>query len=362
MTSKFQHTGDTTYIKLALNLFNQALKVDPEYIGVIGGKALLYREAQIFDSAMFYSRRIYELDPMSNPGAIGLTYLYMNKPDSAYKYLTKAVDLAPNDAWLNLAMGQVLLQYLNEPVKGLKYYQNAYDFMDVSDASLNGQIAWAFELIGDYSKAGKYVYKALSQSSECYFIYQYDYLLIGQGKYDEALHFLDSTCSVNPCEPICDITRFIIYASKKDFQEAEKYYNKNTIPQNFRNGVPDIYIAYLYKETDRKKEAFSILNDLIKVNEGWLKNTIGGIDMMWYKLDLAAAYALLDENEKALQYLRELEKLGTIEGAFNLKTFPGFDNLRNDPEFKAIVKSIEDKRAAIREKVKEMEQRGEINL
>jgi hypothetical protein len=43
-------------------------------------------------------------------------------------------------------------------------------------------------------------------------------------------------------------------------------------------------------------------------------------------------------------------------------TFPGFNNLRSDPEFKAIVKRIEEKRASLREKVWEMEQRLEIYL
>ena len=46
----------------------------------------------------------------------------------------------------------------------------------------------------------------------------------------------------------------------------------------------------------------------------------------------------------------------------SIMTFPGFNNLKNNPEFLAIVKRIEDNRAALREKVREMEQRREINL
>ena len=45
-----------------------------------------------------------------------------------------------------------------------------------------------------------------------------------------------------------------------------------------------------------------------------------------------------------------------------IRTFPGFDNLRNDPKFNEIVKRIEDKRAVIRAQFKEMEERGEINM
>ncbi len=52
------------------------------------------------------------------------------------------------------------------------------------------------------------------------------------------------------------------------------------------------------------------------------------------------------------------EKIGYRKYPCSLRTFPGFDNLRNDPEFKAIVKHLEDKRTADREKTKEMELRG----
>ena len=60
---------------------------------------------------------------------------------------------------------------------------------------------------------------------------------------------------------------------------------------------------------------------------------------------------MLGENKKALEYLVQIEKLGLFEYPITL-SFPGFDNLRNDPEFKAIVKRIEDKRAANREKLR----------
>lgn len=40
------------------------------------------------------------------------------------------------------------------------------------------------------------------------------------------------------------------------------------------------------------------------------------------------------------------------------KTYPLFENLRDDPEFKAIVKRAQDEKAALRAQVREMEERG----
>ena len=78
---------------------------------------------------------------------------------------------------------------------------------------------------------------------------------------------------------------------------------------------------------------------------------------------LAAAYAILDENDKCLEYLSQAEKLGFIRSyPYNIEIFPAFENLRDDPEFKAIVKRAKDKAAAIRAQVREMEERGELDL
>ncbi len=71
---------------------------------------------------------------------------------------------------------------------------------------------------------------------------------------------------------------------------------------------------------------------------------------------------VLGDNNKAIGFIKLLEKYGCNDNPFPLMTFPGFNNLRSDPEFKAIVKRIEEKRASLREKVWEMEQRLEISL
>ena len=88
---------------------------------------------------------------------------------------------------------------------------------------------------------------------------------------------------------------------------------------------------------------------------------VNGVQLSIIRLKLASSYAMLGENEKALDYLSQLEKFGLFEYPITL-AFPGFDNLRNNPAFKAIVKHIEDQRAAVRERVREMEDSGELNL
>jgi hypothetical protein len=125
-------------------------------------------------------------------------------------------------------------------------------------------------------------------------------------------------------------------------------------------GYNDIYFNYLLEATGKKNEAVKGLKNSIKYYEAEILKGYG-INLTINRLKLAASYAMLGENEKALEYLSQLEKFGLFEYPITL-AFPGFDNLRNDPRFKAIVKRIEDQRAAVREKVRQMEQSGELNL
>ncbi len=119
----------------------------------------------------------------------------------------------------------------------------------------------------------------------------------------------------------------------------------------------------MYKETGRSKEAFSILKNSIKQEEDFLKKENNLITLSSFKIRLAASYSILGEKDKALRYLSELEKSGTfVEWPVSVRTFPGFDKLRNDPEFKAIIKSSEEKKASLRAEVKRLEQNGVINM
>jgi tetratricopeptide (TPR) repeat protein len=352
--------------KIMLNLYNQALKIDPLYTGALSGKASLFNWLGRYDSAMIYYKKVLEIDALDSHTwmGIGMIYQFSNKPDSAYYYFKKGLEHGANDPWDYTLMGQHLLYYMNDVIGALKYYQKGYDAQGGKSAALEWNTMIIFGMIGDYEKAQKYTYKALSQRSECEYIYDYNFLLYNQGKYNEALQFLDSVCSVNACEAYCLASKFYIYTIQKDFAKAEQYYNKYLNAGkigNVNDTISLVFLASLYKETGRKKEAFSILNEVIRNVEKQLKH-MGGWGYMQTKWLLTAAYAILDKNEKVLQYLSELEKTGFLQGSFNLKTFPGFDNLRNDPEFKAIVKRIEDKNAAIRKEVEEMRQRGEITL
>jgi TolB-like protein/Tfp pilus assembly protein PilF len=371
MVRKWRYTGDSIYLKLAHNLLNQSIDIDSEYIDALSAKSMIFSETRQFDSALVYSKKILEIDPENSEGynGIGLIYFYSNEPDSALKYFFREDEIDPNNPWTNLAIGQLYFFWKNDVIKGFPYYQKALDYGGDSEPEINQNISYVFFYIGDNGKAEKYLRKAIYLRPECELIRQYEQILFTQGKYDDAFHFLDSICSITDCGKYCDMTRFYIYTTQSEFEKAESYYIK-TVDAGFKKTVFDsvfkanyIYIGYLYNETGRRKEALSILKRSIERDENFLKGKNNLITLSAFKLKLAAAYSIIGEKNKALRYLSELINSGMfVEWPFSVRTFPGFDKLRIDPEFKAILKRSDEKKASLRALVKNMEQKGVINM
>ena len=78
---------------------------------------------------------------------------------------------------------------------------------------------------------------------------------------------------------------------------------------------------------------------------------------------LTGAYSILNDKVNALHYLSKLEESGFYTGWQDfMMIFPAFKNLWDDPEFKTIITRVQDKKSALRAQVREMEERGEIDL
>jgi hypothetical protein len=122
----------------------------------------------------------------------------------------------------------------------------------------------------------------------------------------------------------------------------------------------DLSITELYSNTGRKEEADMLLERLLTVYKKQLE--IEGEH--WHNtLILSNIYAQLDERDKALEYLAKTFDFGVTWGWQDIiEHHPLYRNLWDDPEFEAIVQRAKDEKEAIRAKILEMEERGEIDL
>ncbi|RPI66656.1 MAG: hypothetical protein EHM47_16270, partial [Ignavibacteriales bacterium] len=322
--------------------------------------------------------KILEIDPnYLSYDEKGSIYFFSGKADSAIKYMLKEDEVDPDNPWTNLMLGQIYVYYRNEVIKALPYFQKALASGGDLEPEINIVISETFFLIGDNVKAEKYLKNAIFLRPECSLIGEYGHFLFTQGKYSEALNFLDSICMVNDCGQKCIISKYYLYLTEGDFEKAEHYYN-SAVDAGYKQieeykvlyywnlyKYDNLYLACLFNETGRRNEALRILKEYIEVHEDFLKENKDWpflFQLSIIKLRLATAYAIMYEKDKALKYLAELEKTVYFEFPCSIKTFPAFNKFRDDPEFKAILKSIEKKRAAIRAQVRRMEEKGEINM
>jgi tetratricopeptide (TPR) repeat protein len=265
-----------------------------------------------------------------------------------------------------MCVGQVLFMRKSKIIEALPYYQKAYNLGKdaYSGSGIHYNIALLYSAIGDYEKAIKYMRNALSMNStSCPYVWGTFQIMLMQEKYDKALVFLDSISRITPCETLCDIARYCLCITQKEFVKAETFLNKAIHSGYIPNGDDRLFVSYLYKETGRETEAYDMLRNYIKEldfsDKGLTAADLGRKSLIL----LGAAYATLGDNRKALYYLSELEKrVYVFNTPISLETFPGFDSLRNDPEFKAIVKRIENKKDSVRSEIKQLELRGEIAL
>ena len=363
---KWRYIKDTTLLDLASNLFDEALKLDPDYISALHGKAIIFREYEMLDSSLDYSKKILAIDK-NYPYAIsniGVALIHQNKPESALTYFQKAIDNSPNNAnlsWFYNGMGQALFWCRNDVIGSLPYFDKAKKFGGLSNPQIHYNISLPFYSIGDYENALEYQLNALRISSECEDLRRTMYILLSQQKYEVAINLIDSVGRITLCYPLCEMMRAYVCINQKQFSQAETYM-ENAIKNGFVPDIDDnVYIACLYMMTGRKEEAKSVINKIISVNDRWISRGLyfqTGI----FNLRLAASYALLGDAAKTIQHLEKLETYGYTEIPISLKTFPGFDKIRNSPEFISILQKLESDRDSLRTVVKGMQQKGEIDL
>jgi TolB-like protein/AraC-like DNA-binding protein/tetratricopeptide (TPR) repeat protein len=365
-TRKWDFDGDDQYLRLALNTFENALRIDPEYVIAILGKAIALVKLSEYDSSMVYYQKVLMIDRDNSSalGGIGGIYMYQNAPDSALAYFDKAIESNPNGEqafWNYLGAGQVEFMYRNNIIKALSYYQKAFNLGGDSWPEIHNNISQLFSSLGDYKRAFEYMQTAVSLTSSCNYARSSLAILTAQGKFDEAFTFIDSIGRITDCQQMCDMMRFYTFLEKQSFEEAESFLGK-AVKSGYTCTDDDyIYTSCLYRNKGRESADLLKLKQIVAREDSLIKGGKG----FWLSpkaLRVAAGYAVLGNSKKALEFLNLLAKYGCIDNSFPLKTFPGFDNIRDNPEFYKIVTQIDNTRDSLRAQVMELQLQGGLTL
>jgi TolB-like protein len=364
--------GNTTEsLQRAEDLYNKAISYDSSfaqaYIGlanVQSEKSFLkdYHSEIYLDSALTLSNIALSLDPNLADGYSirGYIFFLRNQRDAAELDINRALELNPNDWRAYEALARMYRR--DDHVKALEnfykaanlnrgpglvpilqtianiYYQTGFiEQVDVVGTQI-------FELTGDSTLYYYYLGESASLAGNIRQVLQYQ---IKSYEHDSSRQgFLYEMAGA--------------YAELGEFGESLKYYEKYLASHNDLLGGAINNIAH------RIGYAYWGYGDTVKANyyfDMQLKFSLEQIelDRIWATLhyfsyyDLAAIYAFRGDFQKSLEYLRIFNQRKTMEVwcVSMLKNDPLFKSIQNEPEFQEIVRDVESKYQAERERVRQ---------
>jgi len=139
------------------------------------------------------------------------------------------------------------------------------------------------------------------------------------------------------------------YRTIGSWEESLKYQKKYDYYWP-KSSPPDFNLGYAYLKNGYKKEAEEIFNILMKNSENYIK--INPKAFIAY-FQLAEIYASKGNKEKAYENLKSFGQMPKFT-SWNLRllSYHCFDNMREEPEFKKIVREMEAKFQAEHERIR----------
>ena len=365
--TKYWYDRNLNNLMKSQELFNKALKLDPEFEEAIASKGNTYIALRQYDSVKTYSNRLLAINPSSFSAfdLLGEYYRGYSDPVPAISNYKNALKYSGGQKQktidnINFWIGTLYCLNLYNYKEGFSYLQKA----DSTDFVYWMYLGMIFSSIGDFERAEKYFRITLERAPGSVTMLAYGYILIMQSKYDEALNMLDKYCKPDAEDFPCFRGRWMCHTFMKDF---EKSLNDVKELYNLRypiNAEDSVFIAYIYKNSGREKEADEIIRRTMISFERHSMSDTGPASYFFKSL----LYSMTGDREKSVENLSKAIKIGPIIGPnylvlyHNLDGFPFYETLKNDSRFAAILKQAKDQTVRSRAEIDAMRKRGEINL
>ncbi|WP_420317254.1 TPR end-of-group domain-containing protein [Ekhidna sp.] len=292
----------------AVESFNKAIKLEPEYAQAYGGLALSYSLMSFtgfIDTKKGYelteqaAKKTIELNPEIETGYIshGFVEFFQRWDFEAGKeFLEKALEINPRSPEANQAKSFYYL-IIGDLAKSLEAIQNARD-IDPLSLLTNRTLADIYYLRGDYEMA----------------IELYDWLLQQDPEFISALDF-----------------KAWAYLMNNQFNEAIQIFKSFEDGQVAHSMKPFVQLGYAYALKGEMDVAHSYLAQLIEDTKAHPESA--------NDLNFATLYTGLGDHEKALDYLEKVveQKIGAV---LLIHISPIWKPLRDTPRFKALLNRI----------------------
>jgi len=280
--------------------------------------------------------------------------------EQAIREYDKAIKFNPNEWMAYLGKGNLYWLNISDYVMAIDNFQKAVNLNRGSELpSLLGSLCSAYRGIGFIEKSKYYNDEALKLSGDSIEYYRN---LTGDevvtGNYMKATEYAEKLCKIDSNDVHNLSVLGFIYVFLGQHEEALELYNRYIEITEIGQGLSlfDMHrIGWAYWQNGYEEEAEYYFKEQIvycnRMNE--LGRGFSGSLRTFY--DLAAAYALMGEKEKAFENLRihsQRQQYSLLDFT-RIKNDPLFDNIRNEPEFQQIVREVEAKYQAEHERVRQ---------
>jgi eukaryotic-like serine/threonine-protein kinase len=300
-------TFDDAELDLAIRMFEQAIKLDPNFARAHAALGRCYvHHAQGYGGEHYYDlaerslQRALELEPELPSASLQMVYVLLHRGEKE-QALTLLADVRrdkPNDPAVLIIAG-MLYRLNGQYEKALKQYDRLLE-LNPKD------IVWA-----SYNRGRIYSY---------------------QGRYEEALAELEKGRKVEPEHPLIKTFIASVLMNQGRVDEAQ-ILAEETLQQHPHFEALRVFLARCLSAKGQHAEARALITEQVKATAA------ADHDIAFW---LASFYAMEDLRDDAIEWLQRAVKLGN-------ENYPYFaqnrklDKLRDDPRFVALMQQLKER-------------------
>jgi TolB-like protein/Tfp pilus assembly protein PilF len=343
-----------------LSLCDKAIKTDPSMAEayVLKGQTYLYsindwyaletKRDLISDSAKTLATLALQIDNSSADAYLLLSKCF-NSMDSSLIYANKALAINSNNFDVNRELGNLYAWF--DPERAIRFCKKAIRLNPLSIwiPSIYRDLGFIYHAFGDFEKAESYGKKAVELSNNSMIAVEAQRGLtityLHWGKADSVIKYASQNVSQEPnalyeiAEAYCNL--------KNDCAKASELYEKLWSRYNNHTNLHRWAVALI--NIGKTKEAKEKLELAVKEYKE-RNNTLS--------YDYAGICAMIGDKVNAMEILRKYDwQWGSV---YLIQHDKLFDNLRNDKEFKDLVQKALDEKTKLREKIRKMEDAGQL--
>ncbi len=352
----------------ALDKYEYALKLSPDNYTTIAYKGDALLKLKKYSEAINCYIEAIDGDNETEAAFYGLNNACEEVPQVLVAKLKAKHAKKPKEAIWTALLAATLNQTKNYG-EAIKYYQELVN--DEPSAQGYGVLAEAYKSAGNLPRAIEMIDKAIGMDSTevRYMLNKANYYELN-GEFDKAIDVENASIDLDPENAAIYAMRSITHLKKKegdkalsdintaiDLDEPTPYYSytrgrintllgkKDEADSDFKAVVGDTAATeiepYALFYLGEKDKAIALTDSLLTASP----------DDASTIYNAACLYSLLNDKENALKYLEKAFNAGGIT-TFYAKMDPDFDNMRQMPEFKALIAKYEEKQ---RKQIADME-------